>query len=134
MLIQFEHIQCLFFIHIAPSSPPLNLSIIIEGPSSITLDWLPPPFDGQNGIIRSYDILIREVVTGNEYNETTQNTTISIKYLHPNYEYNIKVRAVTILSGKTSDAITILTPEDGKQLLHYEKAHFHITYFHLHNF
>ena len=76
---------------------------------------MPPPFQDQNGKIRSYAVQITEIETGVKFNETTKNTTISVKYLHPNYNYHITVSALTVITGPSSDVVIIVMPEDGKK-------------------
>ena len=88
--------------------------------TSVTLSWLPPPSEYQNGIIRKYEILIigeDEI----EYIEETQNTSITITYLHPDYQYNVTISAITILKGVSSEIIDFITPEDGKFVSKKEK-------------
>ena len=101
-----------FFIS-APTASPLNISAVVLGSKTLSINWSPPPFEHQNGIIRSYIIsIIGE--DGIEHIETVQNTSLTITYLHPNYVYNLTIRAVTISKGIKSSAIYFMTEEDGK--------------------
>ena len=96
----------------APSAPPSNISVVVIDSKSIDISWLPPPFESQNGLIRKYEISI-DSEDGIQYTDETQNISITITYLHPNYQYNITVSALTILKGVSSQIIYIVTLEDG---------------------
>ncbi len=95
----------------APTSPPLNISTVVLSSKTVYIYWQPPPFEHQNGIIRKYEIFLigEDNIT---HIDATQNTSLTIKYLHPNYMYNITIRAVTILEGVQSSAIYFVTLED----------------------
>lgn len=82
---------------------------------SVTLRWQPPLKDRQNGIIRSYTVLLQRVdgvvVTNTTY--TTEALEMTVVVL-PFRSYTISVAAVTVEEGVRSDAISVSTPEDGK--------------------
>ena len=94
----------------------MSVSSVVLSSKTVTIYWLPPLFEHRNGIIRKYEISF--IGDDNiEYIEKTQNTSITISYLHPDYEYNVTVRAVTILQGVWSEIITFVTFEDGELLI-----------------
>ena len=81
--------------------------------TTIQLQWQPPLFSDQNGVIRSYLINIRVVETGATLQLTSQTTAINISGLHPFYTYTLTVAAVTIDPGPYGLVLTIRMPEDG---------------------
>lgn len=101
----------------APSSPPSNISAIFVSSMTIVLFWCPPPLNEQNGIIVYYQVNITEVETGNEISLHSQDTFITVPFLHPFYTYICIVSAVTILEGPYSDDFIITTPQDGNEIL-----------------
>ncbi len=102
---------------LAPSSSPIGYASVVLSSTSVTLFWSPPPLEHHNGIIRKYEIsIIGE--DGVEFIEATQNTSITITYLHPNYQYNATVSAVTILKGVASLIIHFTTFQDGKMFIY----------------
>ena len=82
--------------------------------TSLSLSWLPPLEGTQNGIIRSYIVHIREVDTDqlSYYNSTE--TMLVVGPVHPYYNYECSVAAVTISQGPFSDTFLVETPEDGE--------------------
>ena len=55
--------------------------------------------DQQNGIIRQYDITLTELETGSLFSYVTASTNFTITLLHPDYNYQIEISAVTIGNG-----------------------------------
>ena len=100
---------CVFFS--APGGPPQNISITVLNSTAIHVNWLPPLPEIQNGIIRQYTVNVKVIQT-----QTTHTAVpyITIDELHPYYNHEITVAAVTIEQGPVSDIITITTPEDSK--------------------
>ena len=84
--------------------------------TTIQLQWQPPLFSDQNGVIRSYLININVVQTGAALQLTSQTTAINISGLHPHYTYTLTVAAVTIGPGPYGLMLTIRMPEDGMDL------------------
>ena len=84
--------------------------------TTIQLQWQPPLFSDQNGVIRSYLINISVVETRATLQLTSQNTAINISGLHPHYTYTLTVAAVTIGPGPYGLMLTIRMPEDGMDL------------------
>ena len=81
--------------------------------SSIFLSWESPAREELNGIIREYLVNITEVETGTAYQLSTFETTIIISSLHPYYNYQCSVSAVTIGPGPFSLFLTFQTLQAG---------------------
>ena len=81
---------------------------------SLLLNWLPPPLDAQNGIIRSYSIFIYVEDTRQWLELNSTETEFVFNLAHPFYTYEIAVAAVTIGAGNYTEIQIITTPEDGK--------------------
>ena len=105
--------------HTVPTAAPEDVSV--EAPSSTTLsiEWMPPPQDDQNGIIRSYVVRVLEVVTSTTMTYNTTEESLTVGFLHPHYQYEVSVAAVTVGQGPFSDSVTIQTPQDGEQCCFY---------------
>ena len=100
---------------LAPSSPPEKLTSGIVTSTSITLTWQPPPLESQNGIIRSYEIVLVETETATTSAYNTTETTMTISSLHPYYVYECRVAAVTDATGPFSDPLSVQTLQAGRQ-------------------
>jgi receptor-type tyrosine-protein phosphatase Q len=96
----------------SPSSSPVNFTGLSLSSTSISLSWSPPPLEHRNGIIRSYAINSTELETNNTFSYTSVSTNLRINSLHPYYQYQFIVTAVTIGSGPPSSSITVRTKED----------------------
>ena len=100
----------------APTAPPQEVAGVAFNSSAITISWLPPPFEHQNGVIVGYTVHILEVVT----NQTTTievegpHIEIFVGFLHPYYIYAFSVAAKTIELGPLSHTNMVRTNEDGK--------------------
>ena len=114
-MISYKH--ALFVLISAPSSPPGKVTSGIITSTSITLAWQPPPLESQNGIIRSYEIVLVETETSTTSVYNTTETTIVISSLHPYYIYECRVAAVTDATGPFSDSLSIQTLPAGKTRL-----------------
>ena len=65
-----------------------------------------------------------ELITGRSFVRVTTNIFLDISSLHPDYEYQWIVTAVTVGVGPYATAVTIRTPEDSKsQIYQIEYAH-----------
>ena len=101
----------------APSSPPLNSSGEVLGPTTLSITWQPPAPEGQNGIITSYTVLITEVLTNTTttYQRDGSRTELLIPGLHPYYDYNCSVAAETSVGlGPFATPFTVTTQQDGE--------------------
>ena len=72
--------------------------------------------DQQNGIIRRYNITLMELETGSIFSYTSTNTNFIITLLHPHYQYQFEISAVTIGTGPSSMPVILQMPEDGRDL------------------
>ena len=79
----------------------------------IFLTWEPPSIEMQNGVIREFWIDIVETRTNISQLRITTDTFVNVSGLHPNYDYNFTITAVTIGPGPPSPPVTITTLEDG---------------------
>lgn len=84
---------------------------------TIFVNWSPPPFEHQNGMIRSYVLNVTEMETGISTIHTTFDTSIALFSLHPFYNYKIMVSAVTIAGGPFSQPIIVRTNPDGEFMI-----------------
>lgn len=109
-------ILALCFLDAAPSSPPQILLGESLSPTVIYITWEPPPSGEWNGIIRSYTLIILEVVSNTTatYQQQAQQTQLLIEFLHPYYNYTCTLAAETIELGPFTSPLTITTDEDGK--------------------
>ena len=100
---------------VAPSDAPLNPSVLIVDSKTINILWYPPAFEHQNGVIVHYIVSIFEASTNNVSEYISYTTTLHLTSLHPHYQYNIKIAAVTTAQGPFTEETIIVMPEDGKK-------------------
>ena len=80
---------------------------------TLNCTWSPPPEQHQNGIITVYRVQLTEVLTGVMLVKSSNSTTIEVSGLHPDYEYEWRVAAVTVGVGPYTNTTTTRLPEDG---------------------
>ena len=85
--------------------------------TSLRISWLPPPVDGQNGIITAYNITY--VTAGeSEMIDSTLGSThvqfIELTELMKFRTYNISVAASTSVGIGPSETVTVTTDTDGE--------------------
>ena len=68
-------------------------------------------------MIRSYVLNVMEIETGVNTTHSVLITSSTLFSLHPFYNYEITVSAVTVGVGPSSQAIIIQTNADGKYLI-----------------
>ena len=107
-----------YYILVAPTAAPENVSVVDDSPSSVDLTWDSPPYEMQNGRIRHYNVEIKEVETENVLEFMTNSTNITVGHLVPFYNYTCTVSAETVAEGPSSDEITFVLPEGGEFLEH----------------
>ena len=105
--------------HTAPDDAPGNVSVDVIRSTSLNVSWEEIfPMD-RNGIITTYEVCYEPLMT---FDGTlmpdlvnTSDLYIVIDNLQEFVAYNISVRAYTSVGpGPESDAVTEMTPEDGK--------------------
>ena len=97
----------------APSSAPEAVSVAVVDSTAIFVSWNPPPQEDQNGIIRSYTLLVENAATREVLSFSTQSTSMSVTGLRPYTSYSCKVAAVTVATGPFSANISVTTHQDG---------------------
>ena len=96
----------------APSGGPKDLSSSFSSSSSVTLQWNSPDSDEVNGVIVHYQIKVFNTETLSTTEYTSQVTSLSLTNLHPYYNYNCSIAAVTVAVGVATN-IAFQMPEDG---------------------
>ena len=120
----------LLLYHTAPTEVPGNVSVIVNSSRSIILTWERPSPEQENGLLRSYHVVIIETqihytddgveITGMQrYLNMTFNVSEGrsqlINMLHPDYNYTFRIAAATGPGiGPFSEAITNRTDMDGE--------------------
>ena len=105
-------IQC----HTAPTSAPVGLNIISQSSISLTLAWMAPPLERQNGLITGYSINVTNSDTGVSMLLSSTGNSITVGQLSPYTSYLCSVAAQTIVGqGPYTSPITVTTDEDGKK-------------------
>lgn len=98
-----------------PSGYPQSLTGTAPTSDSVIFTWDPPPADQQNGIIIEYFINVTEADRGETFQETTNETSLSVYTLQPFTTYFCIIAASTSAGiGPYSTVFTIQTPQDGK--------------------
>lgn len=107
-------------LHTEPTAPPQNVTYGGRTNVSITLIWNPPPFEHQNGQIRSYSIRVIYPLSGTQQLLTTNSsyTNFTIRGLLPYSNYFFSIAAETISLGPYSSTVNISTVEGSKLHTH----------------
>lgn len=88
----------------------------VYGPQNVSISWLPPLPDDQNGILRYYILQLVDERLG--YEDVIINTTLTSHIFNNLEEYNLysyNIAAATSAGvGKYSDQDQFTTQEDGK--------------------
>ncbi|XP_076830010.1 tyrosine-protein kinase Mer [Brachyhypopomus gauderio] len=75
-----------------PSAPPLNVSINLNG-STLVIQWVAPPPDKVNGILKGYDVLVHD---GKDMKKIHSISTQAVVAMHVfNTTYSVEVMACT---------------------------------------
>ena len=104
----------LFLYYTAPTASPTNFAGVVVDSITISVSWNHPPPEHRNGIIRMYQVNVVENETNTNFTVVSLNTSATITPLHPDYQYMITVKAVTVLPGPVSIALVLQTDEDGQ--------------------
>ena len=94
-------------------SAPLRLTGSSINSTAVSISWDPLPIVDQNGVVRIYDVIVREE-NGKIIQICSKNTSAVVTALHPDYNYSISVAAFTIQAGPFSNELILRTAEDSK--------------------
>ena len=103
---------------LAPSGPPNSVRAVATSARSVSMTWMPPNRDQQNGIIRHYFVTLRSDAGIVTRNISSVQQTISISGLRPFTMYNCTVQAETVGLGPYASYVQIATPQDGEYSFH----------------
>ena len=98
------------------------MTALAISPTEIVVTWdIVPPID-QNGVITFYVLFWNFFWPGSSTESQMQTTTSdqmrTLRVLHANVEYLLRVRAFTSVgAGPLSDGVVAQTPEDGKLIM-----------------
>ena len=110
-----------------PLHPPLNVQTYNTSSRSLRVTWDLVPAEWRFGIVLGYHVIITDTRDGQEYlNDVKANANRSLE--RAGFErytnYTVKVAAYTIKgTGNFSEAIRVLTDEDGTYKIHRESKH-----------
>ncbi len=100
----------------APIGAPNNLDRTLVNSTHIGLSWEEPTANQINGRIRQYLISVHELETDTQFTlDAGLVQEYTIGSLHPYYNYEFSVAAVTIAPGPYTNSITIRTEQAGKE-------------------
>ena len=105
---------------LVPSAPPTDLSAVTLSARDLNITWVPPTPAQQNGIIRSYLLIVSILETGTTDHRTSFEPQLLLENLHPFYTYSFLIAAVTIGPGPFSGILSIQMPPTGEYLIHTE--------------
>ena len=100
-----------------PTAPPANLTVTAVTSRTATLSWDPPPYEGQNGVIREYMLSVNRSDTSFFVVLNTTLTQLTVEHLLPFRTYLFTVAAQTIAIGPFSTEVGIQLSEDGKHII-----------------
>ena len=92
-----------------PGGPPQNMTADAISSTQILLLWKSPPSDVQNGHIRSYAIFVLEIQTNTSLTyKVNSGSRLQVGSLHPYFEYECSVAAVTIGPGPYTSLTSVV--------------------------
>ena len=98
-----------------PSGPPRNFLGSATSSRSIFLTWSSPLFEDQNGVLVGYTINVTLIEMGEYFELHSDANNLTADSLRPFSMYAFKIAGQTVVGvGTFSDAIAIMTPEDGE--------------------
>lgn len=109
----------------APNAAPRNFSAVVESAFSANFSWLPPEPENQNGIITSYVINITDDDSGDSFEVSTTNTSLTLdSSLRPYRTYTCSMAAETSVGqGPFSSEVNFTTFEHGKIVIILSATH-----------
>ena len=104
----------------APSSPPLNVTIVAINATTISVSWETPPVIHHNGDLTGFRVLYRNTALGSSAKElevsSPEQLSIAVTRLTPYTSYSVKVAVVnTVDTGPYSKDVTVQTSKSGKR-------------------
>lgn len=106
----------MFFFPAVPSSSPRNVTVVEITSYSISLMWIPPASEHQNGVIIQYIINVTLVETGDMF-QLTSNATNVTAILMPFTAYIFLLSAENSIGyGPFSEVLSIQSEEAGRVL------------------
>lgn len=101
------------YTYAAPTGPPQNFTITINGSRSLILDWDTPLPQDVNGIVTDYTVTVTSSVGNSSFQIGSNVTTYTLTALRPYITYTCVVAAHTSIGqGPFSTIISVATPED----------------------
>ena len=100
----------------APSVAPSNFKASIVTSTSVTLTWDPLPIDDQNGVILYYAIDVTVKETEEQFQLTSNTTSLEVTDLPPFRTFVCVIAAATSAGlGPIGPTYTVVTLEDSKE-------------------
>uniref|UniRef100_A0A182Q5Y2 Roundabout n=1 Tax=Anopheles farauti TaxID=69004 RepID=A0A182Q5Y2_9DIPT len=107
-----------------PSEPPFGMEALLLNSSAVYLKWKPPPATAQNGVLRTYNIIVRGVDIRSNYSKVLSNVTIEatsstllLANLTEGVTYTVSIAAATSAGmGPFSNPATLRLDPITKQL------------------
>lgn len=95
---------------------PQGFTLVVTSPTTLQATWMQPEQESLNGIIVNYQLVLRELRSGQETQTSTaaSTTTFTWSNLHPHYSYSISIAAATAVGNGPSLESQIHMPEAGK--------------------
>lgn len=90
-----ESLVSFFFVFSAPTGSPLNVTAFAVNSTAITVEWLQPMFDEQNGLITSYRLQVSGGGRVFYISSHGVQRVLTASDLTPYTTYSIRVAAVT---------------------------------------
>ena len=100
-----------------PTAPPANLTVTAVTSRTATLSWDPPPYEGQNGVIREYMLTVNRSDTSFFIVLNTTMTQLTVEHLLPFRTYLFAVAAQTIELGPFTMVEETQLQEDGNYFI-----------------
>ena len=98
-----------------PSSAPIGVTLLTTSSTNISLSWLPPPPEDQNGIIVEFHLIVTRLSTLDSVLLSTNITEAVVTDLVPYSEYELKIAASTREGiGPYTESLILQTEQDGK--------------------
>ena len=102
------------FFRLVPKTSPQNISVVSLDHSTIQVTWSPPAKEHQNGIIRSYTVIVVHEESNFHQKVSVNDTSLFVPDLKPFHTYNVQIAAHTIGTGPFSSWRNVTTPQSSK--------------------